>query len=156
MVDFDSSFTRRVCFFCLQLLRTNNPNMSSEIIIVNVELPVGTNFDETKALEGAYTFQILGGQHINICDWELLGTVYHGKASNNIPQNVFWKTVEIYLNLTADERSIFILAANAKLLLEHSTFEKVRDLHLISHIMDMLYKLKNVLCFDVAMCVSGN
>ena len=73
-----------------------------------------------------------------------------------VASHVFWKTCELYLNLNADERSIFILAANQKLLLEHSTFEKVRDLHLISHIMDMLYKVEECLYFDVAMCVSGN
>ena len=116
---------RRVCFFCLQLLRSKNPNVASDITIANVELPEGKVFDETMALQGEYEFQILGGQHINICDWELLCTVYHGKTLDLIPQHVWWKTVELYQNLTADQRSLFINAANTKFFLEHSIFEKV-------------------------------
>ena len=110
----------------MQHKRSTNPNVAADITIVNVELADGEDFDEKKALDGCYTFQILGGQHINICDWELLGSVYHGKPSDKIPQHVWWKTCEVYQNLTSAERSLFVYAANAKFFLEHSFFEKVR------------------------------
>ena len=118
--------TRRVCFFCLQQARSNNPNISSDITIVAVQLDPEEPFDLDRAEKGEYTFWILGGQHINHCDWELLAGVYHGKTQADIPPNVFWKTCQVYKNLTPDERAQFVLTHNAKIQLVHSNFEKVR------------------------------
>ena len=110
----------------MQHKRSLNANVAADNTIVNVKLPDGEAFDETNALQGNYTFEILGGQHINICDWELLGTTYFGMTSDKIPPHVWWKTCEVYQNLTADEKSLFVYAANAKFNLEHGFFEKVR------------------------------
>ena len=82
-------------------------------------------FDFDKLLKGEYKVQILAGQHIMNCDYRLLREMFAGKEGDKVPQNILYKTMEFYGNLTSSDKQLIVAADNLKITLNHSHFDKV-------------------------------
>ena len=98
--------------------------MPTDTCVIHVNLARGEAFNVQKALACQYTIEILSGQHVNTCDFHLLATVFQQTKVEEIP-NIVWKQVEVYANLTSDEKSLLVIASNEKRYLAHSQLDKV-------------------------------
>ena len=82
-------------------------------------------FDFDKLLKGDYKVQILAGQHIMNADARLLREMFAGMEGDKVPQNILYKTMEFYGNLTSSDKQLIVAADNLKITLNHSNFDKV-------------------------------
>ena len=132
--------------FFFQEMRTNNPHQASDTCIISVEVDMSqVEFTLERLYANEFVVHLLAGQHICLADKHMMETFYRDTAPGNVPSSIMHKNVEIYINLTLDERLTFVRVDNERTNQKMVLFDQVISGE-YSHRDDIEYRIDLVFC----------
>ena len=108
-----------------QKSRKNNPNLNSLPVYVNVVLPQNDKFVFQDLLKSKYKYEVIGGQHITQADHEIVIANYTTATLKNAPNSLVYKQVQIFVNLSKEEKALVVTVDNQRIQRPESNVDKV-------------------------------